>query len=127
MEPTQTDIVYECIRVSGSINYGYSNRLYLCMLMIMSHLPHISSQGCGVCSAATAAARVCFVPPFLNAFEQNAAKKEYTKKKTKRISLLFGARVSDGFCLYIFYLFMLLLLLLTLLGLSHYFHVGFYL
>lgn len=93
----------------------------------MSHLPHISSQGCGVYSAATAAARVCFVPPFLNAFEENAAKKEYTKKKNKENFFAFGARVSDGFCLYIFYLFMLLLLLLTSLGLSHYFRFGFYL
>lgn len=82
MEPTQTDIVYECIRVSGSINYGMCTAVVIDYIygMIMSHLPHISSQGCGVCSVVAATAHVCFVPPFLTEFEENAAKKETHKK-----------------------------------------------
>lgn len=63
------------------------------MWMIMSHLPHISSQGCGVCSAATAVARACFVPPFLNAFEENAAKKNTQKKKQREFLCFWRARL----------------------------------
>lgn len=89
MEPTQTDIVYDCIRVSGSINYVMCICTAIVIDYIMSHLPHISSQGCGVCSAVAATAHVCFVPPFLTEFEENAAKKEIHKIIKQREFLCF--------------------------------------
>lgn len=116
-----------CLRLHTGL--GVDQLCYVYIDYIMSHLPHISSQGCGVCSAVAATAHVCFVPPFLTEFQENAAKKEIHKKnKTKRISLLLArASLTVSVYMYIFYLFMLLLLLLTLLGLSHYFRLGFYL
>lgn len=85
MEPTRTDIVYDCIRVC----LGVDQLCYVYIDYIMSHLPHISSQGCGVCSAVAATAHVCFVPPFLTEFQENAAKKEIHKKIKQREFLCF--------------------------------------